>query len=392
MQTIISNGLMLRSIATQTYAQAIDALDRVAMRLEAWGRPTGAARILRDARTQVRLCRTSLTRATRALLRMRADGPARPAARKLAAVLAFLASPALAQDWPSGTVRIIVPYAAGSPVDFPARLLIDRLTAQTKGVFILENRPGAGGSVGLRSVVQAPPDGTTFLLTTSSVTMVPTMYPGLGFDPLRDLTSISLVTEIPISVSVRANHPIRDLADLIAKAKASPGKYTFGSGGVGTGNHLAGEMLKKMAGIDLLHVPFRGVAPALNGLYAGDIDLLFSSTIETVPHARDGRLRVLAVGTPQRIPQLPDTPAFGELVPGYVMTNWYGLFAPARPAGEHPGSPAGVELPKARDDASLKEKAAAVGMTIASGAARRAARADGSRSAALEAARFRRSG
>ena len=286
------------------------------------------------------------------------------ALRLLAVVFAFIASPALAQDWPSGTVRIIVPYAAGGPVDFPARLLIDRLTAQTKGVFILENRPGAGGSVGLRSVVQAPPDGTTLLLTTSSVTMVPTIYPSLAFDPLRDLTSISLVTEIPISVAVRANHPIRDLADLIAKAKGSPGKYTFGSGGVGTGNHLAGELLKKMAGIDLLHVLFRGVAPALTALYAGDIDMVFSSTIETVPHARDGRARVLAVGTPQRFPGLPDSPAFGELVPGYVMTNWYGLFAPR-------GLPANIqarlqsELPKAREDATLKEKAAAVGMTIA---------------------------
>src|SRR5262245_63127164 len=244
------------------------------------------------------------------------------------ALLAAGAPPARTQDWPSGPVRIIVPYAAGSPVDFPTRLLIDRLTAQTKGVFILENRPGAGGSVGLRSVVQAPPDGATFLLTTSSVTMVPTVYPALAFDPLRDLTSISMVTEVPISVAVRANHPIRDLADLIAKAKASPGKYTFGSGGVGTGNHLAGEMLKKLAGIDLLHVPYRGVSPALTALYAGDIDMVFSSTIETVPHVRDGRLRVLAVGTPWRFPELPDAPTFGELVPGYVMTNWYGLFAP----------------------------------------------------------------
>ena len=122
--------------------------------------------------------------------------------RSLAAVLAFLASPALAQDWPSGTVRIIVPYAARSPVDFRARPLIDRLTAQTKGVFILENQPGAGGSVGLRAVVQAPPGGH-LLLTTSSVTMVPTIYPGSAFHPLRDLTSISMVTEVLIS-GVRA--------------------------------------------------------------------------------------------------------------------------------------------------------------------------------------------
>jgi len=279
------------------------------------------------------------------------------------AFVVLVAAPALAQEWPAGTVRVIVPYAAGGPVDFPARLLIDRLAAQTKGVFILENRPGAGGLLGLQTVMQAAPDGGTFLFTTSSVTMVPTFYPKLAIDPLRDLTPISMVTEVPISLAVRANHPIRDLADLIAKAKAEPGKYTFASGGVGTGNHLAGELLKKLAGIDLLHVPFRGVAPALTALYAGDIDLLFAGAVETVPHARDGRIRVLGVGTPQRMPELPSAPAIGELVPGYVMTNWYALFAP-------PGLPANIlarlqsELPKVRDDATVKQKAAAVGVTI----------------------------
>ena len=248
-----------------------------------------------------------------------------------AAIVGVASTAAPAQEWPSGSVRLIVPYAAGGPVDFPARLLIDRLSAQTKGTFILENRPGAGGSIGLQTVVQAAPDGSTFLLTTSSVTMVPTIYPKLAFDPLRDLTSISLVTEVPISLAVRADHSARDLADLIAKAKAAPGKYTFGSGGVGTGNHLAGELLKKMAGIDLLHVPFRGVSPALTALYSGNIDVVFASTIETVSHARDGRLRVLGVGTPQRMPELPDSPAVGEIVPGYVMTNWYGLSSPFCP-------------------------------------------------------------
>jgi tripartite-type tricarboxylate transporter receptor subunit TctC len=279
-------------------------------------------------------------------------------------ILALIASPALAQEWPAGTVRIVVPYAAGGPVDFPARLLIDRLTAQTKGVFILENRPGAGGSIGLQTVMQAPPDGGTFLFTTSSVTMVPTIYPKLGFDPLRDLTPLTLVTEVPISLAVRANHPIRDLADLIAKAKAAPGKYTFASGGVGTGNHLAGELLKKMAGIDLLHVPFRGIAPALTALYAGDIDMLFASTAETVTHVRDGRVRVLGVGTPQRVPELPDSPPFGDLVPGYVMTNWYALFG-QRALLESIVARVQAELPKAREDPILKEKAAAVGMTMA---------------------------
>jgi tripartite-type tricarboxylate transporter receptor subunit TctC len=278
-------------------------------------------------------------------------------------VLAVIAAPTPGQEWPSGTVRVVVPYAAGGPVDVPARLLIDRLAAQTKGVFILENRPGAGGSIGLQAVVQAPPDGATLLLTTSSVTMVPTIYPKLAFDPLHDLTSISLVTEVPISLAVRAASPFRDLADLSARAKAEPGKYTFGSGGVGTGNHLAGELLKKLAGIDLLHVPFRGVAPALTALYAGDIDMLFASTVETVSHARDRRIRVLGVGSTQPIPELPGSPAISDLVPSYVAINWYALFGPR-------GLPAGVlarlqsELLKAREDAVLKERAAALGMTM----------------------------
>jgi tripartite-type tricarboxylate transporter receptor subunit TctC len=304
-----------------------------------------------------------LLRLTRAALR---DVPALRSIVQLSATIAIFAcipAPASAQDWPAGTTRIVVPYAAGGPVDFPARLLIDRLAAQTKGVFILENRPGAGGSIGLTTVVQAPPDGATFLLTTSSVTMVPTIYPKLGFDPLRDFTAISLVTEVPISLAVRANHPARDLADLISRAKVAPGKYTFGSGGVGTGNHLAGELFKKLAGIDLLHVPFRGVAPALTALYAGDIDILFAGTVETVTHAREGRIRVLGVGTPQRVPELPDSPAIGEIVPGYVATNWYALFAPR-------GLPDGIaarlqaELAKAREDPALKEKAAVVGISM----------------------------
>ncbi len=287
--------------------------------------------------------------------------------RLLAVIFSLVAASAPAQEaakaWPAGTVRIVVPYAPGGPVDFPARLLIDRLAAQTKGVFILENRPGAGGSVGLQTVMQAPPDGGIFLFTTSSVAMVPTIYPKLAFDPLRDLTSVSLITEVPISVMVRADHPIRDLADLIAKAKASPGKYTFASGGVGTGNHLAGELLKKMAGIDLLHIPFRGVSPALTALYAGDIDLVFSSTVESLSHVRDGRARVLAVGTPERIPELPDVPPFADLLPGYRMTNWYGLFGP-RGLPEAIVGRLQAELSKARDDATLKEKAATAGMTM----------------------------
>jgi tripartite-type tricarboxylate transporter receptor subunit TctC len=230
-------------------------------------------------------------------------------------------------------------------------------------VFILEHRAGAGGTISAQAVVQAPPDGSMLLFTTSSISAAPAFYPKLGFDPLTALTPISLITEIPIGLSVRANSPLRDLADLIAKAKAAPGKYTFGSSGVGTGNHLAGELLKKLAGIDLLHVPFRGVAPTMTALLSGDIDLGFSSAIESLAQARDGRVRVLGIGSTTRMPELPDTPSIGELVPGYVMTNWYGLFGPR-------GLPASVlsrlesEIARTRDDASLAQRAAAVGMTM----------------------------
>jgi tripartite-type tricarboxylate transporter receptor subunit TctC len=287
---------------------------------------------------------------------------ARKVALALLAVLLSLA-PATAQDWPSGTIRVVLPYAAGGPVDFPARLLLERLNARTKGNFVLDNRAGAGGALGLQVVVQSPPDGNTLLFTTSSVTMVPTIYPKMQFDPVRDLTSISLITEVPITLGVRTDHPFRDLADLIAKAKASPGKYTFASGGVGTGNHLAGELLKALAGIDLLHVPFRGIAPAMTALYGGDIDIVFASSTEAVTHVRDGRVRVLGVGTPQAVAELPGSPPIGDLVPGYMATNWYALFGPR-------GLPASIvdrlqaELPKVRDDPGVKEKAGAVGMTM----------------------------
>ena len=282
----------------------------------------------------------------------------------LACALTLLCAPvaAAAQDWPSGTVKIIVPYAAGGPLDFTARMVIDRLAALTKGTFILDHRPGAGTTIGAQAVAQSPPDGSTFLYTTASLAVAPAMYPRLPFDPLA-FTPVSLITEAPITVVVRADHPLRDIADLVAKAKAAPGKYSFGSGGVGSGNHLAGEMLKQMAGIDLLHVPYRGSAPSMAALYGGDIDMVFASTVETLAHVRDGRVRMLGIGAPKRIAELPDVPAIAEVVPGYAMSNWHALFGP-------PGLPGSIvariqaELPKLRSDPNFVRVSAAAGIDM----------------------------
>jgi tripartite-type tricarboxylate transporter receptor subunit TctC len=193
--------------------------------------------------------------------------------------------------------------------------------------------------------------------------MAPTIYPRLAFDPVRDLTLISLVTEVPITIAVREDSEIQSLDDLIAKATASPGKLTFGSGGVGTGNHLAGELFKKLAKVDLLHVPYRGTSQSLTGLYGRDIDTIFVSAVEIMPHVRDGKVRVLGVGTPARIKELPSIPAIGERLPGYTMTNWYGLFGPKDLPKPIVDRLLG-EIRTARDNEVLKEKAAAAGMEM----------------------------
>jgi tripartite-type tricarboxylate transporter receptor subunit TctC len=280
-----------------------------------------------------------------------------------AAFAATWATPLAAQDWPpSSAVRVMVPFAAGGPVDVPARLMNERLAAQTKGTFILENRGGAGGTIGAQQVAQAAPDGQSLLFTTSSISIAPGLYPNLPFDPLQ-LTPISLIAEVPIVLAVRGNSPIKTFAEYLAKAKAEPGKITFGSGGVGSGNHLSGELLKTLAGINLLHVPFRGMAPGMTALYAGDIDSVFSSTIEALAPARDGRIRILAVCSPTRLPELPDVPSIAELVPGYTMANWYGLFGPR-------GLPPAIvsrlerELAAMRTNELMVQRTTAAGITL----------------------------
>lgn len=247
-------------------------------------------------------------------------------------LLGALALPGLARAqgtaWPDRPVRIVVPFGAGGPIDTVGRLLAEHLKERLGQPFIIENRPGAGGSIGIRTVVQAPPDGATFLLTSASLASVPALYPSQNLDPRTQLAPVSLVADVPTAMVVRAAGPFRSVQDVLAEARANPGRLTYGSGGAGSSNHLSGALFASAAKIELTHISYRGAAPAMTALYAGEIDMVFASTVETLPHVQGGRARLLGVATARRIPALPETPAINEIVPGYVALNWYAVAAP----------------------------------------------------------------
>ncbi len=278
------------------------------------------------------------------------------------AALSLLPWAARAQSWPTRPVRFIIPFAAGGPVEVPARFLADRLTQTLGHPVLVEPRPGAGGARGGQAVVQSN-DGHTLLFTTSSVVILPALMRDPGYDPFRDLVPISQITDAPMALVARADWPVRDLEDFLRQAKARPGHFSFGSSGAGSTTHLAGELLKVRAGIDILHVPYRGAGQAVNALYAGDTDLLVTGLIETQRHVREGRLRAIGVTSPRRSPILPDVPAIAELVPGFEISIWYAMFGPR-------GTPPDVvellarELATQRSGTRLAEQMAASGTQL----------------------------
>jgi len=247
------------------------------------------------------------------------------------ALIAALAAPAIvhAQEaWPVRQPRIIIPFAAGGPQDPPARIIAEKLGQRLGATFIVENRPGAGGGLGAQQVANAAPDGGTLLFISSSIAIIPTLQAALRFDPVRDLTPLSLICDVPAALVVRADSPFRSLPQLLAAARANPERYTYASGGVGSANHLAGALFAALAGVALTHVPYRGIAPAMTAIYAGEIDLAFGSTLEVLAHAQQGRVRMLGTSLPARLPETPDVPAIAEQVPGYAAPNWFSMFAP----------------------------------------------------------------
>ena len=240
------------------------------------------------------------------------------------------AVPVLAQSsYPSRPIVMLVPQAAGGTNDIVGRLVSQKLGEVLGASAVVENRPGAGGNIGTQAAARAPKDGYTLLMTISSSQAInPALYKNPGFDPVKDFKPVSLIGAVPNVLLVNPSFPAKSVAELVLLAKAKPGQYQYASAGNGTLNHLLGEMLNSMAGIDLQHVPYKGVAPALNDVLGGQLPILFASLPSSLAHIKAGKLRALAVSGAARSPVLPDIPALAETVPGYNGTLWIGLFAP----------------------------------------------------------------
>jgi tripartite-type tricarboxylate transporter receptor subunit TctC len=247
-----------------------------------------------------------------------------------AALLAVLPALSLAQSWPSKPVKIVVPFAAGGATDVVARLLAQKLGDAWGQSVVVENRAGAGGNIGADVVAKSPPDGYTLLMTSGSiVTANPYMYKEMPFDPARDLVPITNVASGPQVIAVGMGVPVKDLKELVAYAKANPKAINFGSAGVGTQTHLAAENFAHAAGIDIMHVPYKGESAAMTDLIGGQIQLATPNLGGAIAHIQQGRLRALAVTSRERSPQLPDVPAASEVIPGFENAGWFGLMAPA---------------------------------------------------------------
>ncbi|MPT41709.1 MAG: tripartite tricarboxylate transporter substrate binding protein [Achromobacter sp.] len=247
----------------------------------------------------------------------------------LAALAAAIAPAASAQSYPDRPIKLVVPWPPGGATDALGRMLAQRLTERLGQTVIVDNKAGAGGNIGTAAFVREKADGYTLLMATSSTNAAnPHLYSRLGFDPAKDFAPVAFVAEIPNILEVPKQSNFRSLADLLAAAKAEPGKLNYGSGGVGSSQHLAGSMFKHLTGADVLHIPYKGSGPAVSDLMAGQVDMMLDTG--SLSQVQAGALRALAVASRQRLPALPDVPTFAEAgVPGMYASAWYGIVAPA---------------------------------------------------------------
>jgi len=251
--------------------------------------------------------------------------------RGFAAMLAFICAHALAADYPNRPLRLIVPFAPGGGNDTVARLVGQKLEGELGQPVVIDNRPGAGGIVGAEAAARAAPDGyTLFLGGVGSHAINPNLHANLSYDPIKDFQPISLIASAPLVLVVHPSVPAHSVRELVTLAKAQPGKLNYASNGNGSSSHLAAVMFASMTGTDMVHVPYKGLAPALTDLLSGQVQLMFSSVVAILPHVKAGKLRALAVSSRERMTLLPDLPTIAESgVPGYQSSSWYGILAPA---------------------------------------------------------------
>ena len=247
--------------------------------------------------------------------------------KRLFAVLAFVPLLALAQDYPTKPVRIIVPFAAGGVADALPRMVGEKLSQKWGQPVVVENKVGAAGNIGMAEGARAAPDGYTLTLApTGNLTVNPTLFPNLPFDTAKDFTPVTMLAQVANVLVVHPSVPAKSFKELIAYAKANPDKLNFASPGDGSGAHLAGELLKLEAGIKMTHVPYKGLAPAVNDLLGGQVQMMFAGISTVLQHVKAGKLVALAVASPARNPQLPDTPTVIESgIAGFEVTSWYGI-------------------------------------------------------------------
>jgi tripartite-type tricarboxylate transporter receptor subunit TctC len=282
------------------------------------------------------------------------------------AVSLALSRAARAQTYPARPVHIVVGFAAGGGQDMIARLIAQWLSGRLGRPVVVENRPGAGGNIATEAVARAAPDGHTLLLAFPSNAINATLYDNLGFNFIRDIAPVATIAYMPDVLVVHPSVPAASVAELIAYAKANPKKLDMASAGNGTPSHVTGELLKQLAGIDMVHVPYRGMAPALTDLIGGHVHVLFASITASLGYIRAGRLRGLAVTTATRADELPDLPTMKEFVPGFEDSIWYGL-------GATGGTPPDVvarlnrEINGALADATIKARLKALGATVMPG-------------------------
>ncbi|MGZ8157042.1 MAG: Bug family tripartite tricarboxylate transporter substrate binding protein [Burkholderiales bacterium] len=272
------------------------------------------------------------------------------------------AAGAFAQSYPTKPIRLIVPYPPGGPTDFVGRLVAQKLSASLGQQVIVDNRPGAGTIIGSELIARAAPDGYSLLFGTGGGTfLAPLILPRVPYEPLKDFAPVAMLVQSPQVLVVHPSVAANTVGELVALAKAKPGALNFASVGTGTSPHLGGELLQSLTGAKIVHVPYKGTAPAMTDLIAGQVHLMFSSMPTVLAHVKAGRLRLIGTGGTRRSAVIPDTPTIAETVPGFELVTWYGIFAPAR-------TPSGIvqrlngEIEKVLTEPDARERLGAQGL------------------------------